>query len=44
MPQKTWTEGDLVSTLSGVLLKDNEEIDGLDEDLVTYMYVRYLPD
>ena len=36
MTKQHWTEEELVSTLSGVLLKD-EEIDGLDEDLVAYI-------
>lgn len=31
------TEDELVATLSGVLLNDATEIDGLDEDLVAYM-------
>jgi hypothetical protein len=35
MSQKHWTEEELVTKLSSVLLKD--EIDGLDEDLVAYL-------
>jgi len=37
MVQQNWTEDDLVNSLSGVLLRDDIEIDGLDEDLVAYM-------
>jgi hypothetical protein len=35
MSEQHWTEEELVTKLSGVLLKD--EIDGLDEDLVAYL-------
>ncbi len=37
MSKQHWTEEELVSTLSGVLLREDQEIDGLDEDLVVYL-------
>lgn len=37
MSKQHWTEEELVSTLSRVLLQEDQEIDGLDDDLVAYL-------